>query len=243
MLEDAVLKSNLQLPKDLVIKLITFIDIQKLKGLNAPSALSRFGDYLGFLQLPETQELVKFFHERWRDPKVIIEITPDIRKMIPGSNELFTPPRMEAVVIDKPYYKHGIPKTRGYVHGEHSLKLAPVPSESYKSFIIAQNLPSKFYLRIGSEQVASALENGLPAPKDQYVLFGSSNLALAYYLLVLNKYMKGSEHVSSGVTLQIDPWQLELNSDVLSAFRKYKFEGYSYKAGIPAKAIGVESKS
>jgi hypothetical protein len=249
--------SNLQLPEEIVSKLYVFIDLQKLTGLNMPEASAKFEDYIRFLQLPETEELAKFFLDRWTDHRVRIKVPQDYKKYIHTDHPMFTPPRIEQLTDTEPYYKLGIRDRPGALKYNPmiggNVQVAQPPQEDYSYFIIDEYVPEQFYIMLPNEEVQDVLENGFPATdyNSPYSLTSTVEEAKSGYVSAMSgtsRKMSGNntvhEKLNTGVVIAIDAEALELNDNVLytekyGAHKVHRTHGYYYVGAIPAKACKV----
>lgn len=248
---------TLELNAETVLKLITKIDLLKIEGQIGGMASSKFGDYLGFLRLPDTQVMQEFFARRWADHFVRITVPKAYMKYLPGDVPLFTPPRLEPVYSRVPFYQAGIEKTETGVNTNphnHGTVRKPRPySESSEAFIIAEFVPVHFYLELPNETIATVLMEGLPAVNEEapYPLHMTAEEARAG----LSKHLHNvSHHIVSKsdlmrhtlVTIAVD--KLDITSD--NFYTNSGLEAGSTRAGgyyfvdkIPAAAIKVADEN
>lgn len=246
-------KYKIGLSEDIVKKLYVFVDLQKLKGLNGPQASSKFQDYLGFLQIPETQELLEFFADRWNDHRVRIEVPKEYYKYIHSEHPMFTPPRLEPPLDDKPYYQLGLRDLPGATpYNEEfggNVLIAQIPVEDYSYFIIDQFVPNKFYVMVINEQVPRILEKGFPKTSydNPLMLFDNPDKCRAKFLSKMQAHGSSAhDKLSKGSLISIDSEGLKLNNDLLfterhSTKKIHKTLGYFYIGAIPPQACKVES--
>ena len=145
--------------------LVTFLDVQKIKGSVGGEAAEAYGDYLGFLGLPYNEAQKQYVSDRWNDPRVWIDITPDLEKFLVSDTPLFTPHRLEPVYQAQPFYRQGItavaPGTYGNPEDGSSVRKAPRLTETYSHFLVNAYLPEKFYMELLNSAVEDALSKGL----------------------------------------------------------------------------------
>lgn len=259
MLDQIVQKGcdQLSLSKEIILKLIKFIDFQKVKGITGGYAASAFGDYLGFLRITDNEYTQAFFGERWGDHMVRTPIPQDWMKFLNAEAPLFTPSRLEPQYNDVKFYDAGIEKTltgmTTNLHNHGTVRKAPPTRESYENFIIEQFLPKQFFIELLNESIPTILSQGLPE-----VTFDT-----AYPLHLneedarhgLNKLLHNELHrmVSKSDLMKytlavLDTSKIEINSEVF--FTRNDIEagsaragGYFYIGAVPAKAIKVADKN
>jgi hypothetical protein len=108
---------QLSLPQDTVEKLVKFIDIQKIKGLVGGQAASKFGDFLGFLGIPDNSLSQQFFGDRWSDHRVHIQVPDDLKHYLNNDTPVFTPNRLEPQYQEKPFYEQGVTRVASGTYG------------------------------------------------------------------------------------------------------------------------------
>jgi hypothetical protein len=241
---------NTGLSDEVIAKLITFIDLRKVEGQLKSYASSKFGDYLGFLQIPETEATFSMFDDRWKDSRIRIKIPKEYEKYVASDHPMFTAPRLEPSIDNRPFYKQGIqPSMNPCAYDSKRGGNIKVPQElldDYSNFLIEDNIPEVFYMMIRNNQVESVLKNGLPETDydDPYVLSDSADSAKSIFL----SYFKAGENkvlaLKSGTLLKINSDFLEKNNDVFytqkfGMHRMHRMHGYFYTGEILAKALSV----
>lgn len=248
---------HLGVTPEIAQKLIHFIDLQKIKGLTEPYACSNFGDYLGFLQLMDTDEMKLFFIERWGDHVVWTTVPKDYMHFLNGETPMFTPSRLEPQYQDKPFYKEGIEQTPlGQNHNTFdcgSVRKVKRPDDPYSNFIIHQFLPDFFYMEVPNDWVATLLQEGLPEATVENPYSLSMSVEEARSELQKKLYNDTHQVVTKtqllGYTLiGISTDKLELNNDVfytnnLLMRRTSRVAGHYYLGAIPADAISIANEN
>lgn len=245
--------AHLSLSPEIANKLVRFIDLQKVKGLTSPYASSKFGDYLGFLQIPDTEAMQQFFVERWADHVVWSEVPKEYMKFLSAEMPMFTPSRLEPRYQETRFYDAGLVKVPA---GENSnpenggsVRTVPREEDSYGNFIIFQFLPEYFYMEVPNGWVATLLHQGLPEASDENPY--SLSMSIDEARSELQKKLYNETHtVATKVKLlnytliAIDPTELKLDNDVFypnnSLYRhSARSFGHYYTGEIPAKAISI----
>lgn len=245
--------ANLGVPEEIAAKLVNFIDMQKIKGMTEPYASSRFGDYLGFLQIPDTAPMQQFFSERWADHVVWSQVPNAYMKFLNMEMPAFTPSRLEPQYQDKPFYQQGLPQAKlgdNYDPGTGGAVREVARGEDlYTNFIIYEFLPDYFYMEVPNDWVATLLQEGLPETDDSKPYSLAMSIEEARTELQKKLYNELHSVVTKTQLLRytliaIDPAQLELNNDVFypsnAAYRRSaRSIGHYYTGAIPASAISI----
>lgn len=247
----------LNVEEDLAAKIVQFIDLQKIQGQTGGYALSKFGDYLGFLRVLENETTLQFFASRWADHLVRIEVPKNYLKYLNDEAPMFTPSRLEPPNNTTPFYDAGIEKVPTGVstnpHNEGTIRKAPEPREAYENFIIEQFLPKHFFIELPNESIPTVLSEGLPAvtfdkPYPLHLSEEEARRGLNKHLHNLNHRIVTKAELMMHTLMCITTEELEINADLLFT-RNDMFAGssrsggYYYIGKIPSKAIKVADKN
>lgn len=163
--------------------LVNRIDLLKLQGFTGGQALSQFGDYLGFLRIPDNEQSLEFFAQRWADPLVWSPITKENVRYLNPETPLFTQSRLEPHFMSSPFFKQGLTKVGTGVsynpEDSSALRKAPGLTEDYSNFVVSAFLPPAFFVEVKNSEVQAVLEHGIEAthegndssPEDEHVLY------------------------------------------------------------------------
>lgn len=244
---------KLQMPYELALKLITFIDLQKIMGQVGGMASSNFGDYLGFLRIPDDWQMQEFFAERWKDNMVRIKVPKDYEKYLHSDAPIFTPSRLEPIYQKKPFYDQGVEKvpvgaSRNPFDGGFVRKAPPI-EDDYSNFIIEDYLPQNFYMEVPNNEVPKLLREGLPAVNvdNPYVLHIHVEDARLWLNKTLGEKLRRLARKTDLLhytLIHIEAEKLRIDNDVFfpdNNLHKHSARtgGYFYAAEIPHDAISV----
>lgn len=249
--------SSYDVSVEVAYKLIAFIDLQKIMGAIGGMASSKFGDYLGFLRIPDDERMQNFFAERWADHMVRIDVPREYQKFLSPDAPMFTPSRMEPFYNKTPFYDAGITKTptgmnRNPEDGGTVRKPKPMP-EGYDNFLIEQYLPTAFYLEVVNEAIPSILNDGLPEvtfnePYPLHVTANEARSGLNKHLYHKNGRIVTPSDLMRYTLIRIDPTKIELTTDTL--FTRNDLEagssrqgGYFYTGKIPSSAVSIADEN
>lgn len=249
--------SFLGVPKETALKLVAFIDLQKIMGNVGGMASSKFADYLGFLRLPDNTITQQFFASRWEDHLVRIDVPKEYLKYLSGDVPLFTPSRLEPQYNPVPFYEAGLEKTLLGVNTnphDHGTVRKPKPMrEEYENFIIQQFVPQRFFLELPNESIATVLSQGLPEvtfenPYPLHITVEEARTGLNKHLHNLNHRIVTKADLMRHTLIEINTEKLEINSDVFYtrndlAAGSSSTGGFFYIGKIPAKAISVSDEN
>lgn len=248
----------LKLATETVTKLVTFIDIQKIKGYTGGQAASRFADYLGFLGIADNAVSHEFFASRWTDHRVWIDIPENLRHYVDQAAPLFTPGRLEPKYETRPFYEQGIPQVAPGTTCDpttgHSVRTAPALTESYSNFIINVNVPQEFYIEVANSAIDRTLTTGFESdPEQPYRLYASAAEARdsLYRELAHSRATRGPRAGVAGdyTLLTVATEHMELNNDLFFtmkiAGRKQSTTsaGYFYRGYIKPKGIRIADEN
>lgn len=247
----------LNVTEEVAAKLVIFIDLQKVQGQVGGYALSKFADYLGFLQVHDNAASTQFFADRWADHLVRVDIPHSHMKYLNPEAPMFTPSRLEPQYNQTPFYDAGIEKVPTGVnrnpHDGGTVRKAPPTREAYENFIVQQFLPKEFYLEITNESVPTVVVQGLPkvsfdAAYPLHVTAEEARHGLNKHLHSLLHRMVAKSDLMKYTLVKIDTSKIEINTDVL--FTRNDLEagsarsgGYFYLGNIPAEAIKVADEN
>ena len=247
----------LNVTEEVAFKLVQFIDLLKIQGQIGGYALSKFGDYLGFLQIHDNEASTQFFADRWSDHMVRIEVPQNYMKYLNIEAPMFTPSRLEPQYNKVPFYEAGIEKVPTGVstnpHNEGTVRKAPLPREAYENFIIQQFLPSEFYLELPNESIPTVLSEGLPEVSFEsayplHVKDEEARHGLSKHLHSILHRMVAKSDLMKYTLVKIDTSKIEITTDML--FTRNDLEagsarsgGYFYLGKIPAAAIKVADQN
>lgn len=247
----------LNVTEEVAAKLVQFIDLQKVQGQTGGYALSKFGDYLGFLRLLDNEASLQFFASRWEDHLVRIEVPQTYMKYLNSDALMFTPSRLEPQYNKVPFYDAGIEKVPTGVstnpHNEGTIRKAPDPREAYENFIIEQFLPKQFFIEMPNAAIPTVISEGLPAvtfdkPYPLHLTEEEARRGLSKHLHNVNHRMATKADLMSHTLLCVTTSELEVTADLLFT-RNDMFAGssrsggYFYIGKIPAKAIKVADQN
>lgn len=249
--------AKLGLSFEIVTKLVECIDLLKIKGEVGGYASSKFSDYLGFLQLADTEAMREFFAERWSDHMVRIPVPKEYMKYLNAEIPLFTPSRLEPQYNKTPFYEAGIEKVptgkNTNTHDVGTVRKAGPMRESYQNFVIEQFLPPAFYIELPNESIPCVLSEGLPEVDfvNPYPLHTSAEDArqgLNKHLHHTLRRMVTPAELMRYTLVKLDSSQLEFNEDVFYTRNgldagSARSGGYFYIGAIPAKAISVADEN
>jgi hypothetical protein len=245
------------LSPEIAQKLISYIDLQKIKGMTEPYASSKFADYLGFLQIPDTQEMQTFFAERWGDYIVWTQVPKEYMKFLNPEGPLFTPSRLEPHYRERRFYESGVPQVpmgkNTNTHNEGSVRTIPAEKELYQNFVVYQFLPEFFYFEAPNEWVPSMLHEGLPAvehdkPYRLHLTVEEARADLHKHLFRANHQMISKTDLLSHTLVQFETSKLVMNGDVFFTQNDLmqgsaRSAGYFYIGQVPSNAIQVSSEN
>jgi hypothetical protein len=231
--------------------------MQKVMGQVGGMASSKFGDYLGFLRIPDDEKMQKFFAERWADHMVRSEVPKEYMKYLSPDAPMFTPSRLEPFYNPTPFYEAGITKTdpgvnRNPEDGGTVRKPKPMP-EGYENFLIEQFLPEAFYIELTNESIPSVLKDGLPEvtfdnPYPLHVTAEEARRGLNKHLHHTTHRIVTPQELKRYTLVVIDVNKIEMNADVLFTRNDIeagssRFGGYFYSGKIPPTAIKVADEN
>ena len=242
---------------DTAYKLVAFIDLQKIMGQIGGMASSKFGDYLGFLRIPDDERMQGFFAERWADHMVRIDVPKEYEKYLSPDAPMFTPSRLEPYYNKTPFYDAGLTKipvgaSRNPEDGGSVRKPKPMP-EGYENFLIEQYLPTSFYIELPNESIPTVLKQGMPEVTFDtaypfHVTAEEARRGLGKHLHHQNTRIVTSQDLKRYTLVCIDVSKIEVTSDTLFTRNDLeagsaRFGGYFYSGSIPPKAIKIADEN
>lgn len=253
----ATAAETLSISVETAYKLVAFIDVQKIMGAVGGMASSKFGDYLGFLRIPDDERMQQFFADRWSDHTVRIDVPKECMKYLSPDAPMFTPSRLEPFYNKTPFYEAGVTKVdpgnnRNPEDGGFVRKPKPMP-EGYENFLIEQFLPQKFYLEIPNDTIPRVLKDGLPEVTFDnaypfHVTAEEARRGLSKHLLHHQSRIVSHVDMMRYTLVEIDTNKIEMNADVLFTRNDIeagssRFGGYFYSGVIPSNAIKVADEN
>ncbi len=235
-------------------KLVTCIDILKLRGYTGGEAASKFADYLGFLRLSDNSVSQTFFAHRWVDHKVWIPITADLKQYLHSDTPLFTQSRLEPVFRSEPFYHAGLTKVDPGVNSnpeDHGTvrQAKPLP-EAYQNFIIHEYLPNHFYYEVHNSMVEKILSGGLFEVDDDenpykiYITDVEARTNLTKDLITSGKRSDRTDLLDyTLLRLKVSKMQMDNRVFYTKTISGHKGQssayGYFYKGAVPASGCSI----
>lgn len=243
------------LPPETVSVLVGKVDELKILGYTGGEASSKFGDYLGFLGLPDDAHMGEFFARRWSDHCVVTPVPPKLRHYVANDTPIFTVSRIEPQYQVRPFYKQGLEKVEPGSYGPPTargpVRTAPPLRERFSNFIILANFPPVFYMEADNARISTILSDGLPKsdrhhPYKFYSTIDDARDSLFRDLATHGRQRSATVMLPSNFTLlEIRSAGLALDNDVfytrtLSGHKQgSRAYGYYYTGGIDKQFLAV----
>lgn len=262
LLQNSILQLNLAEGDEyLVLKFLTFIDIEKIKGNTRIAAAANFANYLKMVAGLDSKKLLmlmadgnwidtvsSWFHHRWDDHYVHIKVPQDMLKFISGEIPIFTPFRLEeyAEAMQGNHYCKYLQGGAFHRTNGNPMRVDLNKDAQYSYFIIREGIPEHFYIQIPTDEVADALTRGIKSTtveNDAFQIFKHPSDVKTSVLSTDRQY----ENKKQQAVCKIDADMLDITVDSLFT-RKMSGSrhmggthavGIFFRGEIPNKAIKV----
>lgn len=244
-------------PEYTASKIVTLIDVCKMRGLTGGEAASKFADLLGFLQIADDVRSHEYFATRWTDHKVWIKIGLAEQQYLNNETPLFTQSRLEPVYNKTAFYDQGCQKVDLGVNTNPitggSVRRPARLEESFSNFIVHEYLPDSFFLETFKTRVHGILANGLPdvPDVDAYRIYVSADTARQSLSrdLITKGVSASRASLLDYTLLELNVDKMQMNNDVFytKTISGHKGQGsnygYFYSADVPASGIRVSTQN